>query len=162
MKLEGSCHCRAVTFTLNSPHPYPFNYCFCSICRKTMGATGAAINLSGDAKSLEVTGADNMAIYHARIRNEETGDEEISPAKRYFCRLCSSGLWLFDSRWPDLIHPFASAIDTELPRAPEKTYLMVESKKDWVPLEPHGNDKVFDEFPDYSIAEWHQRLGLES
>lgn len=25
MRLEGSCHCGAVTFRLESAHPYPFN-----------------------------------------------------------------------------------------------------------------------------------------
>jgi len=34
MFLVGSCHCGEVQFQLNSSHPYPFNYCYCSICRK--------------------------------------------------------------------------------------------------------------------------------
>ena len=45
MHLHGSCHCGAVTFSLNSAHPYPFNICYCSICRKTAGGGGYAINL---------------------------------------------------------------------------------------------------------------------
>ncbi len=28
-------------------------------------------------------------------------------------------LWLWDHHWPELIHPFSSAIDTELPVADE-------------------------------------------
>ncbi|MEX1034859.1 MAG: hypothetical protein WDZ54_02815 [Sneathiella sp.] len=46
MKLEGSCHCGAVTFSLTTKHPYPFNYCYCSICRKTQGAGGSALKPS--------------------------------------------------------------------------------------------------------------------
>ena len=34
MRLEGSCHCGALRFALESKHPYPFNLCYCSICRK--------------------------------------------------------------------------------------------------------------------------------
>ena len=45
MHLEGSCHCGAVRFSVEAPHPYPFNLCYCSICRKTAGAGGFAINL---------------------------------------------------------------------------------------------------------------------
>ena len=45
MRLEGSCHCGAVRFTVEAPHPYPFSLCYCSICRKTAGAGGHAINL---------------------------------------------------------------------------------------------------------------------
>lgn len=41
-------------------------------------------------------------------------------------------LWAWDPRWPDLIHPFASAIDTELPVPPERTHLMLSSKASWV------------------------------
>ncbi|MGI9046838.1 MAG: GFA family protein, partial [Burkholderiales bacterium] len=40
MKLEGSCHCGAVRFRVESAHLYPFMRCYCSICRKTAGAGG--------------------------------------------------------------------------------------------------------------------------
>ncbi|MCF8468537.1 MAG: GFA family protein [Sneathiella sp.] len=162
MKLDGSCHCGAVRFSLNSPHPYPFNYCYCSICRKTQGGGGFAINLGGDAASLSVEGEENISVYQARIRDGGTGQSSASPARRHFCKHCGSALWVFDPRWPELIHPFASAIDSELPAAPERTFLMTGSKKAWVPLSVGARDQVFDEYPDESIAEWHQRLGLES
>ena len=67
MKLEGSCHCGAVRFSVESHTPYPFNLCYCSICRKTTGAGGYAINLMGEAKSLKVTGRRNLAVYRARM-----------------------------------------------------------------------------------------------
>ena len=38
MKLEGSCHCKAVSFTVESRTPYPYNHCYCSKCRKAGGA----------------------------------------------------------------------------------------------------------------------------
>ena len=56
MKLEGSCHCGAVRFALQSATPQPYMQCYCSICRKTAGGGGYAINLGGDAESLEVEG----------------------------------------------------------------------------------------------------------
>ena len=34
MKLEGSCHCKAVTFTVESHTPSPFQLCYCSVCRQ--------------------------------------------------------------------------------------------------------------------------------
>ena len=40
MLLEGSCHGGAVRFRVRSAHPYPFNLCYCSICRKTGGGGG--------------------------------------------------------------------------------------------------------------------------
>lgn len=84
-----------------------------------------------------------------------------SPAQRRFCGLCGSALWAWDPRWPELIHPFASAIDTELPVPPERTHLMVGSMASWVELRTGENDKVFEAYPDESIAEWHRRLGVE-
>ena len=78
---------------------------------------------------------------------------------RVFCGRCGTGLWLFDPDWPELIHPFASAIDTELPAPPEHTHLLLNSKPAWVEVERGERDQVFDEFPAESIAEWHERTG---
>ncbi len=155
--MEGSCHCGGVRFRLDSPHPYPFNLCYCSICRKTQGGGGYAINLSADAASLAVEGRENVSVYRARLDRQG----EPSPGERTFCRLCGSVLWLWDPRWPELIHPFASAIDSELPIPPERTHLMVGSKASWVPVRADPDDRSFDAYPDETIAEWHSRLGLE-
>jgi hypothetical protein len=84
-----------------------------------------------------------------------------SRGERSFCKHCGSGLWAWSPDWPELVHPFASAIDTELPVAPERTHILLESKASWVPLELGPHDKQFDEYPDESLAAWHQRLGLE-
>lgn len=160
MRLEGSCHCGGVRFTLSSPHPYPFNLCYCSICRKTAGGGGYAINLGGESATLEVAGEQNVRVYHARIRDPDTGRVAESPAQRRFCGICGSALWLWDPRWPELVHPFASAIDTDLPVPPERTHLMVGSKAAWVEVHRGGQDKVFDGYPEESLAAWHERLGL--
>lgn len=161
MKLEGSCACGGVTFTCETQHPYPFNRCYCSICRKTAGGGGFAINLGGEAKGFEVSGVENTAIFRARMANEETGAMESSPAERHFCKICASALWVWDPRWPELIHPFASAIDSELPLPPQRTHLMLGSKKAWVEPDFRESDKQFEAYPDESIAEWHRRLNLE-
>lgn len=161
MKLKGSCHCKTVRFTIHSPHPYPFNLCYCSICRKTAGGGGYAINLGGDFSTLQVQGEDNITVYHARITDEDSGTIKESPAGWHFCRICGSALWVWDPRWPELVHPFASAIDTDLPATPERTHLMVGSKASWVDLREGENDKIFEGFPDESLEEWHKRLNLE-
>ncbi len=160
MLLEGSCHCGAVRFTLNSRHPYPFNLCYCSICRKTGGGGGYAINIGGEAATLAVEGREHVRVYRARIR--ESADEEPweSPAERHFCATCASALWVFDPRWPELVHPFASAIDTPLPAPPERTHLMLDSKAPWVTPAIGPNDRSFPDYPDEPIADWHARLGL--
>ena len=119
MLLEGSCHCGAVRFKLRSVHPYPFNLCYCSICRKTSGGGGYAINLGGEFASLEVDGEANISVYRAIIDDQNGDESERSPAQRRFCKLCGSALWVWDPRWPELVHPHASAIDSELPVPPE-------------------------------------------
>ena len=162
MKLAGSCHCGAVRFTVESAHPYPFNLCYCSICRKTGGGGGYAINLSADNTTLQVEGEQHIRVYQARMTDDQTGEVRQSPARRHFCGDCGSALWLWDPRWPALVHPLASAIDSELPVPPERTHLMVGSKAGWVELRTDSDDKVFDGYPDESIAAWHRRLGLES
>lgn len=84
MKLEGSCHCGHVHFSLESAHPYPYNHCYCSICRKTAGGGGYAINLGGEFASLQITGEEHIRCYQAMIENPETGESEQSPARRHF------------------------------------------------------------------------------
>src|SRR5918992_1123761 len=116
MRLEGSCHCVAVRFSLQSAHPYPFNLCYCSICRKSAGAGGFAINLSGSYARLQIEGDDHIRVYHAVLRDSEGTEIRRSDAERHFCGSCGSALWLWDPNWPELVHPHASAIDTELPK----------------------------------------------
>jgi len=161
MHLEGSCQCSAVSFSLESAHPYPFNLCYCSICRKTAGAGGYAINLSGDYQTLSVEGLDNMTVYRAEIEDPGTGEKTLSSGERSFCATCGSMLWAWSPDWPELVHPFASAIDTELPTPPERTHLMLGSKAAWVELHQDPQDQCFDRYPSESIAAWHQRLELE-
>jgi|SRR5690606_39076006 len=155
MQLNGSCHCGAVSFSLDAPHPYPFNRCYCSICRKTAGGGGFAVNLGGLFATLRVEGKEHISVYHARI------DSGTSPAERHFCRNCASALWLYDPRWPELVHPFASAIDTELPTPPERTHMMLESKASWVDIDQRDQDRCFAQYPDESLAEWHHRKNTE-
>ena len=154
MKLEGSCHCGAVSFSCDSPHPVPYQRCYCSICRKTAGGGGYAINIMGRTETLKVSGEDNITVFHARMK-----DGHLSGGERRFCSKCGSALWVYDDAWPELIHPFASAIDTELPRPEESTHLMLDFKPGWVEPQIGPNDKTFAVYPDESIAEWHERTG---
>jgi hypothetical protein len=157
--LEGSCRCGAVRFTLASHSPYPYQLCYCSICRKTAGGGGFAINIMGVADSLEVKGRRAIGVYRARI-DDEDGRCEISTGERNFCRRCASALWLFDPSWPDLVHPFASIIDTPLPVPPARTHLMLRYKASWVKPAIGRKDLAFDLYPEQSIEQWHKQRGL--
>lgn len=159
MHLEGSCHCGAVRFSLESSTPVPYQRCYCSICRKTQGGGGYAINLGGDANTLKVHGKDDISVYHAILR-EEGQRTHASSGERHFCRRCGSALWLYDPQWPELIHPFASAIDTPLPTPPEHTHLMLDFKPTWVEVTGSKKDKKFGRYPEESLAQWHERLGM--
>ncbi len=94
------------------------------------------------------------------IRNPEDRSATRSSAKRHFCGKCGSALWLWDPHWPELVHPFASAIDTKLPKPPERTHLMLDFKAPWVEVRADRRDKRFKRYPRESIAAWHERLGL--
>jgi hypothetical protein len=161
MKLQGSCHCNAVRFELESAHPYPFMRCYCSICRKTAGAGGYAINLAGDYRTLKIEGKKDLGVYRAQLVDEATGKSAPSSGRRHFCKRCGSALWLWDAGWPDLVHPHASAIDTELPTPPEYTHMMLGSKASWVEVQAGPRDQQFDAYPEETLAAWHQRLRLE-
>jgi len=156
MELKGSCHCQAVRFRLTSNEPVPYMRCYCSICRKTNGAGGYGINLGGDYRSLVVEGEENISVYRAQVPDEE-GVTKASYCERRFCSRCGSGLWVYSPEWPELVHPFASAIDSELPAAPEHTHILLDSKASWVPLHAADSDLTFAGYPDESLADWHRR-----
>ena len=161
MKLEGSCHCGAVKFTVASQTPYPFMRCYCSICRKTAGGGGYAINIMGDALTLRVRGAKNVSVYRARLREKGSKRATLSTARRHFCAKCGSALWAFDPKWPQWVYPFASAIDTKLPKAPEGVEMMLNYAVPWAEVPKGKGHTHFGEYPKESIAGWHEKRGLE-
>ncbi len=154
MQLEGSCHCGAVRFRVEAYAPVPYLRCYCSICRKTAGGGGFAINLGARADSLDVQGADAISVFHATI------DGEASSGERRFCARCGAALWVWDPSWPELVHPFASAIDTPLPEPPERVHIMLDSRPDWVRIERTERDVFHRTYPPESLKDWHRRHGL--
>ena len=162
MLLQGSCHCRVVKFTVESVTPYPFMRCYCEVCRKTQGGGGFAINLGARSKTLTVSGRRSVRTYRARGESVSGGPAEdgFSYLRRNFCGICGSALWCEDPRWPDLVHPFASAIDTTLPETPEAIHIMVNSVPDWVSLDKGKKHLYFDDYSDETIENWHRRHGI--
>ena len=154
MRLEGSCHCGAVTFSVDAYAPVPYMRCYCSICRKTAGGGGYAINLGARADTLKVNGKRNITVFHAKIDGVE------SEVERRFCKRCGSALWVWDPGWPELVHPFASAIDTPLPTAPHHVHILLDSRANWVSAEKRRGDETFDHYPDRSLEDWHRAHGL--
>lgn len=159
MHLEGSCHCGAVRFSLEAQSPVPFMRCHCSICRKTAGSGGYGINLGGDYRTMKVKGAKNLGVYRALLR--EPGRRTTrSPARRHFCLKCGSPLWLWDPRWPELVHPHASAIDTPLPRPPEVVDAALDYAASWAKPPRLPGHRRCALWPAESLEEWHRRHGL--
>ena len=103
---------------------------------------------------MAVLGGEAITVFHAII------DSEPSPAERRFCSRCGTALWVWDPRWPELVHPFASAIDTPLPEAPEQIHIILGSKPDWVRVDDAGSEARYELYPSESLGEWHRRHGL--
>ncbi|KAG9310972.1 Mss4-like protein [Chiua virens] len=156
--LKGSCHCGAIRFTVQSHTPIPYQLCTCSICRK-VGGVGGSINLGAKGDTLTVTqGTEHLRVYRA-VLDRDTPKESIASSERHFCVRCSAMLWLFDETWPDLVHPFASAIDDPQLGAPEQMVVVkTDSKPDYVRL-PEGPKKVYKRFGWDSIENWHKKHG---
>ena len=64
-------------------------------------------------------------------------------------------------RWPELMHPFASATDTPLPAPPEVVLIMEDYRPAWT-QEPTTTDREthFGECPEESIQSWHEKRRL--
>ncbi|RYZ68700.1 MAG: GFA family protein [Proteobacteria bacterium] len=156
--LKGSCQCQKVRFTVRSDQYYPYQLCYCSICRKQGGGGGFAINISASAPTLKVVGKKFVKVHHARMKNRGDQHAHRSSGERHFCGECGSCLWVFDKDYPELLHPFASAIDTPLPIPPEKTHICLEFKAPWVKPDFGPRDKKFKRYPKESIQQWHERV----
>jgi hypothetical protein len=160
LTLEGSCRCSAVRFTCESHTPQPYQRCYCSICRKTAGGGGYAINLGADAKTLTIEDSHKaIGVFRAEIRDED-GRCEVSTGERNYCSRCATALWLYSPEWPELVHPFASAIDTDLPVPPSRVHLMLKFKPAWVVVSQGPDDTLFDLYPEQSLEDWHRSRGL--
>jgi hypothetical protein len=150
MLLRGSCQCGKIGFRVESDTPYPFMFCYCSICRKTTGALTS--NVMGKRATLVVTGKRHLRLHHAVVRRP--GKRAVrSEGERWFCGACGSHLYVLDDRWPEGVWPNAAALDTELPPAPSQVHIMLRWKPAWVPTP--GRGRRVPEYPDCSIAAWH-------
>jgi hypothetical protein len=96
---------------------------------------------------------------YTAIKDRGTENEELCSSERNFCSNCSTMLWLWDHHWPELIHPFASAIDTELPAPDEMVCVLANSKPNWARW-PEGKKSIHDVYGDDSIEGWHKKHGL--
>ena len=158
MLLEGSCHCGSVRFSVESHAPCPFMLCYCTICRKVGGGGGYAINIMGEAPSLKIEGEDAIGDY--RVKGTDGQGEPLTTAHRFFCKNCGTALWAANEHHPDWIYPFASAIDTALPEAPERIHMMLDSAAPWVVAPEGEHDHHVAQYPDESLEGWHRKHGL--
>ncbi|KAK4683817.1 hypothetical protein P7C73_g6402, partial [Tremellales sp. Uapishka_1] len=164
VRLEGSCHCKAVKYTVESNTPVPYQMCQCSICRKVGGYMGS-INIMGNTDTLNILrGKDKLKVYVAPMSFDENDQvKEEGKCKRSFCTECSSMLWNYHDEYPDWIYPFASSIDqpNPLPPIPASASLIV-VKRDSCPASipiPEGAKAYQDFGPGAGIEEWHKKNG---
>jgi hypothetical protein len=151
VRLEGTCECRAIRFEVSSSTPFPYRICYCRRCRKTAGSVGAAANILADAGSLRVEGGPPARYEHP-----------VEPVITSFCPTCGTALFLEIRGWPQWVYPFASAVDTELPRPPHLVHVRTDERPAWVPPIGSADDPWYETNTDESMAEWHARLGLDT
>jgi hypothetical protein len=114
----------------------------------------------GEAKTLSVRGKKHVSQFRARIRGKDDARGTLSPGRRHFCAKCGSALWVWDPRWADHVYPFASAIDTPLPKAPEEQEIMLDYAAPWCAIPEGRGHTHFREYPEEGIADWHAKRNL--
>ena len=117
---------------------------------------------AASTQASQVEGPRAPAGLPGEARRRRRRGAESEPGRAQLLRALRQSLWLWDPRWPELVHPLAAAIDTPLPAPPERTHLMLASKAAWVEPVIGPQDQQFAEYPEESIAGWHERLGLVS
>ena len=154
MLFEGSCGCEAVRFRVHAVTPYPYLRGYGQKGRKLAGSGGFTAFLFADAETLEIRGEDAIAV-HCWAGAE--GGEAFN--EHHFCGRCGSPLWQYDRRYSDHLHPYASAVDSPLPRPPVVNAFDLAERAPWVPL-PTGEDVIAEDGP-YTIGmlDWHRQHG---
>lgn len=139
--------------------------CHCLADTKTTGVNNC--NIMGEYATLVIkTGAEFLKIYQAKLcdteqeKNETTTSTTLSNHKRYFCTECASYLWAYDDRFAQWVYPFASAIDTPLPKPNEYVHLMTDFKLNHVEIPTGPNIQSYPRYPVGSIENWHKQRGL--
>ena len=154
MQLQGSCHCGAVRFSVAAYAPVPYLRCYCSICRKTAGGGGFAINLGAKAER-----SGSKAKRASPCSTRRLMARRVRPSAG-FARAAAQPFGSGIPRWPELVHPFASAIDTPLPEPPECEHIMIGSKANWVRVDTPRGERRYDEYPPNSLEDWHRTHGF--
>jgi hypothetical protein len=126
--------------------------CSCRRCRKVAGSIGAAANVLAEADTLEVTGEVTPTRY----------EHPTEPIVSTFCGRCGTQLLLEIPAFPQWVYPFASAIDTPLPRPPHFVFVRTAERPEWSPAIGSPDDPSFEANTEESMADWHARLGLET
>ncbi|CAF2534220.1 unnamed protein product [Rotaria sp. Silwood2] len=162
--LEGSCHCQRVKFSVDSYTPYPYMICHCHADTKTAGVFNC--NIMGEYSTFKLKqGQEFVKIYQVKLSETESGKNEssntkLSPHKRHFCSECGSYLWAYHDAYPQWIYPFASSIDTPLPKPDQYYHIMTDFKLNHVEIPTGKNIHTYPSYPDGSIEEWHKIHGL--
>lgn len=112
------------------------------------------------ADSLRIKGQASLRYHFGFEHDPQTDRLKQNQNHRYFCTQCGSPMWAADPRWPEWIYPFASCIDTALPKPPEIVHIMLDFAPAWLDIPGGEGHRHFPRYPDESIEAWHKRHGL--
>jgi hypothetical protein len=98
-------------------------------------------------------------VSRARSRQGRRAGHALA-GRRHFCAKCGGALWVWDPRWAEWVYPFASAIDTPLPKPPEEQEIMLDFAAPWCAIPTGRGHTHFRDYPDEGIADWHAKRGL--
>ena len=95
----GSCHCKAVTFTVDAPETLEVDHCNCSICTKS----GFLHLIVPKSKFTLLTGEDYLSTYTFNTR----------VAKHTFCKVCGVKPFYIPRTNPDGIDVNINCLDSK-------------------------------------------------
>ena len=143
IQLEGPVAAVRSSSRFSRTRPIPTSFATARSVARPPAAAGLPSTSWGRAQP-GGDGKRTLRIYRAQIC-DDAGHCETSTGERHFCARCATALWLFDPQWPELVHPFASAIDTDLPIPPSRVHLMLRDKATWVEPIVGPDDGTFED-----------------
>ncbi len=161
MRLEGSCSAKRSAFRVESETPSAVHVLLLLDLPQDAPAASFGCNVMGVRATLQASRAARTCAAITRASAARASRRRSARASAGSAARAARTCWVADKRWPEGVWPNAGAIDTPLPRAPAHVFMMTRYKPDWVPLDGLGEGPRYPEYPELSIAAWHEQNSVK-
>jgi len=164
MKLEGSCHCGAVKFTVQSHTPYPYMRCYLLDLPQDRWRRRLRDQHHGPRRSRSPCAARNSSACFARAIRDKANPPRhaLGRSPALLCENAAGALWVWDPALDGLGVPVRVGDRHTVTEAAGGAGDHARLRRAVGGAIPKGRGHThFGEYPEEGIADWHAKRGLD-